>query len=593
MAEIAIPLMALGGMYVISNQKNKKSNREKMTEPANVIPWKAETVPESSSLPNLNSSNVKQYLNANQTTDKFFNNTVSQRVLAQNPLGSVGSGTKEEMSLTGQPINKSDFKHNNMVPFFGAKIRGATSSADVQETILDNMQGQGSQYIRKKEQSPLFKPHDNLHYANGSPNMSDFMQSRVNPSMRMANVKPWEEQKVGPGLNKGFTTAGSGAGYNSGMEARDSWLPKTVNQLRVDTNPKMTFGLQGHEGPANSIIKESGTIATQGKVEKYAPDTYYSVGPERWFTTTGIEKAPTARGIEILQDVNRTTTSCEYYGTGKDGDATYARGEYADPKRPQLCPNDIMAATALGKHAPSASDHGNGSHSALHNNRSTTQHAKDFGVAHGIVRAIVAPLLDIMRPSRKENVIGNLRPNGNATTTVSNLPVYNPADRTRTTIREMTGNQLDNNHLNMENQKANAYLISKQQSVEVQRDTTSCSYVGSAGGPTTNTAIQSYASAYNQHNNVNKTYPNRPNHGQTDDFNNDQNIHIDRQDADRNNNRMWAPRGGQSTIPSMETHGSISAPQYIDECQGCDRINPDILTAFKQNPYTQSLQSWA
>lgn len=133
--------------------------------------------------------------------------------------------------------------------------------------------------------------------------MSDFLQSRVNPSMRMANVKPWEEQRVAPGLNKGFTNEGSN-GFNSGMEARDSWLPKTVNELRVDTNPKITYGLSGHEGPADSLIKNAGTVQTQGRVEKNRPDTYYNVGQKRWFTTTGLEKAQTARGVEVLHDVN-------------------------------------------------------------------------------------------------------------------------------------------------------------------------------------------------------------------------------------------------------------------------------------------------
>ena len=591
MAEIAIPLMALGGMYVISNQNNKKANINAMKTPQNVIPWKAETVPDESYLPGVNSNDLNRYPNANQTTDKFFNNTVAQRVEAENPVDSVGGSSKQQISLTGEPIDNNNFKFNNMVPFFGAKIKGATLSSDSHESVLDNLQGQGSQQFRKKEQAPLFKPHNNLSHANGAPNYSDFMQSRVNPSLRMNNIKPWEEERVGPALGKGFETSGSG-GFNSGMEARNSWLPKTVNELRVDTNPKITFGLKGHEGPANSIIKESGTLQTQGKVEKYMPDTYYSVGPERWFTTTGLEKAPTARGIEVLQDVNRTTTSCEYFGSGKDGDATYAKGEYAEPKRPCLAPNDIMAATSLGKHAPSTGDHGNGSHKLLHNNRSTTKHPKDYGVAHGIMRAAIAPLLDIMRPSKKENVIGNLRPQGNAQTTVSNLPVYNPADRTRTTIREMTEGKLDNNHLNVERQGDDGYLVSKQQSVDVQRDTTNTSYVGSAG-PATDTATQSYASAYNQRNNVNKSYKNRPNHGQTNDFNNEQNIHIDRRDVDRNNNRMWAPSGGPSVVPSVETHGSINTPQYLDQSQGCDRINPDILTAFKNNPYTQSLNSWA
>ena len=64
------------------------------------------------------------------------------------------------------------------------------------------------------------------------------------------------------------------------MESRDSWLPKTVNELRVDTNPKMTFGLDGHQGPANAHIKEAANTNTQGRVEKNKPDTYYTVGDE-------------------------------------------------------------------------------------------------------------------------------------------------------------------------------------------------------------------------------------------------------------------------------------------------------------------------
>jgi hypothetical protein len=41
--------------------------------------------------------------------------------------------------------------------------------------------------------------------------------------------------------------------------------------------------------------------------------------------------------------------------------------------------------------------------------------------------------------------------------------------------------------------------------------------------------------------------------------------------------------------PSAQTHGAIRAPQYYNECANCERINPDILTAFKNNPYTHSL----
>ena len=36
---------------------------------------------------------------------------------------------------------------------------------------------------------------------------------------------------VGPGLDKGYGINGSN-GYNSGMEARDKWLPKTSRSIK-------------------------------------------------------------------------------------------------------------------------------------------------------------------------------------------------------------------------------------------------------------------------------------------------------------------------------------------------------------------------
>jgi hypothetical protein len=427
--------------------------------------------------------------------------------------------------------------------------------------------------------------------------MSDFMQSRVNPGLKMSNVKPWEEIHVAPGLNKGFTSEG-GNGFNTGLEARDLWLPKTVNELRVDTNPKMTFSLAGHEGPGDSYVKHSPSTQTQGKVEKYHPDTYFVSGPERWLTTTGIEKAQTARGIEILQDVNRTTTTAEYFGSGRtDTEAGYVKSEYEMARRPVLAPTDIANPSAIGSYKATVADYGVQGYKSLPNNRSTTNTGNNFGSINSILKAVVSPLMDIMRPSRKENVIGNARPYGNANhTTVSNGVVFNPADRTKTTIREMTESNLDFNHLNMENQSANAYLVSKQQAVRQERDTTNCLYSGNAG-PAAYGAVKSYEAEYNQHNNVNKTYKLHPNPGGLPIFNQNENIVVDRLDSDRCNNRLWVsssgPTAGLTSIPSVTNYGSIHNKQTYDNNKiGCERISPDILTAFKNNPYTQSLNSW-
>jgi hypothetical protein len=45
--------------------------------------------------------------------------------------------------------------------------------------------------------------------------------------------------------------------------------------------------------------------------------------------------------------------------------------------------------------------------------------------------------------------------------------------------------------------------------------------------------------------------------------------------------------------PSVETYGKARMPQnYPRNAIECERINPEILDAFRNNPYTQSLNSY-
>ncbi len=589
MAEIAIPLIALGSMFIMSKQKCKErqgAGQEGFT----AIPYSKYPVAQRL----VDNGNVNATGKESQTTDKFFEPTNFAKRETQNGTAdySVGGNLQQTYALTGNPIDKQNFTHNNMVPFFGAKIRGATADRSITESVLDNMQGQGSQQFRKQEMAPLFKPQEGMQYANGAPNMSDFMQSRVNPSLRMANIKPWEEQRVAPGLNKGFTAEGSN-GFNSGMEARDSWLPKTVNELRVDSNPKMTFGLLGHEGPGNSYIKNAPSLQTQGKIEKYLPEKYFASGPERWLTTTGLEKGQTVRSEEILHDVNRTDAVSDYFGvqTGiKEG--TYQKSAYEESKKQILPSCDLAVPALVGKSGPTLGDYGIQGYSNTSTNRSTTCPDTNYGAIGGFMKALVSPVMDVLRPSRKENVVNNCRQAGNIQTTVTQGVVFNPADRLKTTIKEMTEGRLDCNHLNVEKQMANGYLVTQTQPVQVQRDTTNKEHIGNAGPSGAYNVGKSYEAEYMQRNNVNKTYGNRPNQGGMQLFNGQANICTSKNDCDRENNRLWVRNAAPSfTTPSKEMYGNISKSQTYDERMNCERIAPDILTAFKNNPYTHSLHS--
>jgi hypothetical protein len=498
-------------------------------------------------------------------------------------------------SLMGTKIDPKSFTHNNMAPYYGAKVRGITAGANMHENVLDNKVGGGSQFFSKTEQAPLFRPQDNMHHPSGMPNQNDFYQSRVLPSMKISNVKPWEEVRVGPGLDQGYGAQGS-LGYNSGMEAREKWIDRGVDELRVKTNPKLTYSLDGHQGPAAHYVQNAPTTATLGRMEKHLPDTFFVNTPDRWFTTTGAEKGETQRAIEMDRESNRQTTTTEYFGATAPADggaAMYAPKNFEDTRRQTYDGKPIINPYAAEKNVATEADFGRMSYKLTHNNR-TTVRPNEMGGIHGALKAVIAPLLDVLKPSRKENVVGNARLYENARMPVpaAVTATFNPADRAPTTIKETTVGLVGFDHLNVERQAAAGYLISQNTPVDTERATTSTDYLGAAGGGATRMGNGLYNAAYNQRNNVNKTYKNITNHGSMSLFNSNTNVQIDRLDADRANNRTMVMTNAPSSIPSIDIYGKMTMPQSYDEGKLNERIQPDILNAFRQNPYTHSLQTY-
>ena len=594
--EIAIPLFALGGLYVISNQQKNKCDEKEGFLPNTNIPNK--NYP--SEFPVLNSEmdqttelTVNNRYDGNGAfTDKFFNASVPDNQFATSTLDKVGMTTNDNyQSLAGQSVGSDYFRHNNMVPYFGSKIRNRQVDVNATESLMDNYLGAGSQTITKKEQSPLFIPSDNYQWAHGAPNQSDFYQSRVNPSMRMANVKPFEEERVGPGLGLGYTTEGS-AGFNSGMMARDSWMEKTVDELRVANHQKASgLGMFGYEGPANSYVKELGSI---GHMEKNRVTKTFEMGPDRLMTTTGVEKGQTLRAVPIERNVNRPETSAEYIGgAGAYVDGNYVDGEYMPSKHIDLGPVPFNPATSTGKGGGTEADYGVKSQYAYPNNRSATNQNNSggyFGMVGGAMGAVVAPLLDMLRPSRRENTIGNLRPYENASSKVPLSYIFNPADRAATTIRETTENSKFHLQANAR-QNGGAYAITKQQPIANSRMTQSDFYYsGNASAGERGREARAYDAEYSQRNNDIKssTIDGRMVPGNMSLMNNQMNITQNDKNTYLQMSRGPAP-GMPYQAPSMNTMGQLQGKQELYSNIQTDRVGPDYMTALKGNPYALSI----
>ena len=585
---LAIPVIALGALYMVSNQK--KGTGEGFANRNDVLPntdLRDVNYPRDVPAPEIGTvetdkssmlSTVNHYDGPDVYTDKYFNPN-------RNPLtaSDVQHGDRNYNSLTGDKVDATYFQHNNMTPYFGSNVRSRIANENTVETILDNMIGAGSQIQTKVEQSPLFSPSENLQWAHGAPNATDFVRSRMNVSAKMSNVKPFQSEQVSPGLN-----GQSGQGFNSGMMARETWLPKTVDDLRVANNPKSSHLLMGHEGPAGSRVANLGLM---GQMEKHRPERAYETGPERYMTTTGLQKGQTLQSIPVDRFVNRTTTTTSYVGgAGTSNPETYVEGEYMPSKHIDLGAVPIQPANAVGRSGAREGEYGLKGKMAYPNNRSTTRTDDYFGAIGGAFGSVVAPLLDMLRPSRKENTIGSLRPYQNPSARVQNSYLFNPADRPSTTIRETT--EQSKGHLNINaGQRGGAYEVSEQQATYTTRQTTGdFFYSGVAGGAEGTKQVRPYDAEYAQRNNDIKssTIEGRMVPGNMSLMQGDIHMTSKPKDLFMQNHRPVAPSLPYQSpdVSNMgRTQGSAGLYQNIQ----LDRSTPDFMVSLKSNPYTLSV----
>jgi hypothetical protein len=529
--ELAIPLIALGGLYVVSNQKKEGFQ------------------------------SVNRYTAPNQTTDKFFKPSAKS--------------TDFFTDLAGR--NVGSLQHSSdVLPYFGkTKNIGGSINRPNSDQVLDNMNGSGTFKISKTENAPLFKPDENVQWANGAPNQSDFYQSRVNPSISMNNVKPFQEEHVGPGLNKGYSSQGSG-GFNSGMESRSLWVDKTVNELRVLTNPKESFELAGHQGPAQSLVNNLGI---QAKVNKNLPDRYFVNTPDRYLTTTGDVLGQSLRQIQPDPTIHRATTTKSYSGIAGNGGVQLQakQGMYRPDHRQQLKSEQV---TPAGTSVPFNNlQKETESYKLLPTNRSVTQ-AETFGGLGGLVSAITSPITDMLRPTRKEDIVGLTRI-GNFGNAVPSAPL--PEKRVASTIKETTMYSPLTAGSRPYAPVTTGYSPNQHQTENTNRSDTSTSYSGIPGSIMPQQV--SYEAQYNA-----TISSNRANAGRIAGGNIQMYTPIINQTTTSNRSSthtsyMGGMNGGNVML-GVDQYPTTRTPTHYAEP---DRNTPDLLSAFKQNPYTHSL----
>ena len=593
MAQIAIPLLLLGTAVLISNDKDENDEneeeyvgvvgKENMTNLSDIDPRGDLLSKEYSRFyPNLEKSknNMNNQQEVSQYQDKYFLNNVSSQEQA-----SSNSSDNIFKTLAGEKIKYDDINHNNMNLYYGGKTNGVDGINT--SSILDSYTGQGTYDIKKEEIATMFKPEDNTQNVYGNQNQNEFFQSRVNASHRYANDKPWEEIKVAPGLNKSYDENVIKSGFNNYNESRDTWMPKTVDELRASNNPKNVYCLHDHMGPAIKPVQNRGQ---QGKMIKKTADSYF-VNKDNlgMIASTSGPKMHTVGAHQMLTNENRDNTSVEYYGTRiNQNGASYAKQNYLDSNKQQLDGAPITNRVDTTTNPTSDQNYGKTSYNAHNNNRNTTK-SSHFGGMGSTVSSIVQPIMNGLRHSKKVNTTTSLQSSGNVGLNNAAAHSVRNKQEVSTTNREMYECDLNMNHLNVQKQQDSAYMNTNPVLNATQRNSMNQSEVGPASSHLSGN--MSYVAEYNQENN-NRVYASDVHsNGNISLFNNKIVAQVNAKECENTRSTpIYAPKPTSYQHPSDSLGTVTSMPQKYQEISH-SQLDSSLLDAFKANPYTKPLNS--
>lgn len=249
-----------------------------------------------------------------------------------NPAGIEANPTYLESDmvsqLTGLPMKANEFTHNNMVPFFGGRVK-QNMRASANNSLLDTYTGAGYTQIAKKEVETMFdyqRPFGNPY---GLESSTDFIESRINAPRNRAGERPFEPTRVGPGVGERYGMTGKG-GFQQ-FEVNEIMRPKTSDELRVKTNPKLSY--EGVQIPGAHFV--ANPADNPGEVRHYRPDRFYV---DQTLSRAGIagptdHVRETTRSIQVMPETSRATTTTEAFGpaAGQDVQQTYVTGSYRTP----------------------------------------------------------------------------------------------------------------------------------------------------------------------------------------------------------------------------------------------------------------------
>ena len=358
-----------------------------------------------------------------------------------------GDSNKVVSSLAGVEMTMDDFKHNNMVPFFGGSIKQNIDPLRTHST-LERYTGVSDLYQNKKEIAPLNDTNTKVGNVYGMESIVDFEQQRMVQPNLQNNTLPFKQIKVGVGLNQGTNPEPTG-GFQ--QDIREFEFDKNVDELRTVTRPKLSYEGRIIDGQNTTMRGDIGEL-NKNRVERFS-----ELNEDNLFTTVGANTKETKRPFQVIKATNRKDTSTEYGGIAYDNIQSTVRSKIQDTSRQQLGDygkrNEDK--TYIGTEED---DYGKTNILVYSNERDITLTKGYQGNLTTAVKSIIAPLQDLFKLTPKEYTAQAKQPYGNMHAQFPDkLTVYNPNSIAKTTLKEQLIHDQVNTYITPEYNRGPAY----------------------------------------------------------------------------------------------------------------------------------------
>ena len=327
------------------------------------------------------------------------------------PQQHAGGGNRrsdqEYSALAGRQV---EFVHGNMVPFFrGFDPPGGQRTIDMvgRQTGADST----TEFHQKRETHAFFNVVGNHAHVHGTPNRSEFMQTRrrANVSTYHQNTKPFAAENVGPAVGHDYDNRGHGGFHQAAVQDVARRAMKTSDDLyRTADRAQRSYRIEPTPGQATVTNR-----GVQASVQRHRPERAVPLTPARNLTTAVSNHLKPAARADIVDRTTHRQSATRFHAGGA------AHADAADGE---------------------AHDHGLGTARARDTHRASTGETSYVATAVNMLRSMLLPWTDTARPTTKEQLVDNRRVGevggGGAQTRRAARPV-DPSDVLRTTLKEL------------------------------------------------------------------------------------------------------------------------------------------------------------